>query len=231
MLPWGFRKGHGPSDARSINALNNFAGHYRYRKDYPRALEVFGEALKESRQALGDDHWLTLMVVDNLGGVRYSSGDIEGAIVLARAALEGRTRVLGANHPATLRSCFNVAVVLQGRPDTDEAVALYRRALAGFRLIYGENHGHTFAARNMLNALLMKRKDFKDSEDLLLGEIALLDARTQAGSDASADPTKSRRREVTLALSALYEAWNSADPNDARAKSATEWKARLDGKD
>jgi len=214
----GLRAAVGPNNLRTIQGMNNFAGFYRAKEDYVRAQEMFEAALETSRGALGEDHWLTLMITDNLGGVRYAQSDASGAAVYARAALDGRRRVLGEGHAATLRSCFNLAKVLESQGEQDEAILLYRRAAAGFSGTYGEFHGHTIAARTALSGLLVKAGRHQECADLLLGELARL--------DATPDAPKERRQAVVRALAILYEMWDGVEPGKGYDAKAAEWRAR-----
>lgn len=87
-------------------------------------VELLRSNLKESTQLLGEDHPMTLSVMNILGGLMGQSGMLKEAEEVMRKELEIKTRVVGPNHSDTLDCVLNLSSVLFFRGKSEEAEQL-----------------------------------------------------------------------------------------------------------
>ena len=94
----------------TVFTLNTLAKELQVLGMYDEAEPLHREALKVSRETLGDRHPSTLTCIGNLGALLYRKGDLVAAEPLHREALEGRRETLGNRHPDTLTSINNLGI-------------------------------------------------------------------------------------------------------------------------
>ena len=63
-------------------------------------------------KVLGEDHKLTLMSLNNLGGVYSILKNHEKAMEYYERALEGYEKTLGGKHPRTVSTVINIGVLI-----------------------------------------------------------------------------------------------------------------------
>ena len=160
------------------------------------------------------------MLKDNLGGVKFTRGELDEASRLAREAMEGRRRTLGEHHAATLRSCYNLAMVYSNMRRFEESEELLINTLPGFEQVYGQFHSYTITLRTTLIGIMFQLKHFTDIEKLLLDEYALIERTPDAPQD--------RKRSVVRALGIMYSLWDEAEPENGHAEQSARWKSELE---
>ena len=101
------------------------------------------EALKVSRQVLGDHHPDTLISINSLSMVLINQGKFNAARPLLCEALEARRQKLGGHHPETLKSIGNLADLLREQGRLDEASAVMGNAPIVAAEVLGDLHRST----------------------------------------------------------------------------------------
>ncbi|MGE0479956.1 MAG: tetratricopeptide repeat protein [Phycisphaerae bacterium] len=172
------------------------------------------------RRIAGEDHPETLITLTNLARLLDLQGRLDEAEALYREVMEKYKRVLGADRPDTLAAISNLAGTLRKLKRPAEAEPLYREALAGFERIHGDEHAYTAMVRDLLGRALTDLERYADAEMQL--------AAAQRVGTKSEGLSATWRRQNLEALVRLYEAWDQAEPDSARAAKTAEWKAKLD---
>lgn len=111
-----------------------------------------------------------------LGLVRRSQGDLEGAIRWGRENLAQARNAFGPTDPDTLDATTDLSTRLDQAGLRDESVALLEAALAEFRRILGDAHPQTLRALTNLAVALKNRGE--EARARTLFEQALADARS-----------------------------------------------------
>ncbi len=131
-----------------------------------RAFDWAVNALDTRRQVLGEDHPATLTSKNNLAGVLWDQGDLDGARALYDEVVEAHKEVLGERHPDTLASKNNLAGLLQAQGDLDGARALYDEVVETRKEVLGERHPATLTSKNNLAGLLRAQGDLDGARAL-----------------------------------------------------------------
>jgi Tetratricopeptide repeat len=76
---------------------------------------LYRRALVGYENAVGPDHLSTLGVVNNLGALELTEGNIVEAQSLYERALAGREKALGMEHVKTLNTCQHLATAKKRR--------------------------------------------------------------------------------------------------------------------
>ena len=76
---------------------------------------LYQRAIAGYENAVGTDHLSTLGVVNNLGALELTEGNIVEAQALYERALAGREKILGLEHVKTLNTCQHLATALKRR--------------------------------------------------------------------------------------------------------------------
>ncbi|WP_086606214.1 CHAT domain-containing protein [Erythrobacter donghaensis] len=132
--------------SRQIAALNEQAGDLLAKGDVSNALPLQAEALRLSREVLGERHPDTLLSLNNYAGTLARLGRSAEAEPLIVEALRLRREVLGERHPDTLTSLNNYAATLDGLGRSAEAEPLIVEALRLRREVLGERHPDTLTS-------------------------------------------------------------------------------------
>ncbi|MBN2314622.1 MAG: tetratricopeptide repeat protein, partial [Sedimentisphaerales bacterium] len=133
-----------------INALAVVRTH---QGEFTDANDLFAQALKGRRQALGENHPETLETLNDFGVLRREQRRFGEAESLLLQALEGRKRVLGPDHPACFGTTHELAVLYKEQARYEQAEKLLLEAVEGRRLKLGDTHPHTIESLNTLIGL------------------------------------------------------------------------------
>ncbi|MDY7050889.1 MAG: tetratricopeptide repeat protein [Microcystis panniformis WG22] len=140
---------------------------------YNEAIPLAEQALAISKQQLGDNHPLTVAILNSLAALYYSQGRYSEAEPLLKQALTIRKQQLGDNHPDTAASLNNLAELyrLQGR--YSEAEPLFKQALAISKQQLGDNHPDTATSLNNLAELYRLQGRYSEAEPLFKQALAI----------------------------------------------------------
>ncbi len=135
---------------------------------FAEAAEVLEPAARATERALGPDDWDTINAWINLGDVRRSLGDLEGALAAfdrARAGFDAR----GTSDDTYRRIALdmNVGLTRMELGDLDGADELLRRALANAAANGEEDTAGHQAMRHNFGALQMLRGNLAEAEAIL----------------------------------------------------------------
>lgn len=123
--------------------------------DRARALALFAEALRLSREALGEQHPDTITSINNYAFALRSVGRAAEAEPLFAEALSKSREVLGDRHPDTLTSLNNYAAILETLGRAAEAEPLHAEALLLRREVLGERNADTLQSMNNYAVVLV----------------------------------------------------------------------------
>jgi tetratricopeptide (TPR) repeat protein len=134
---------------------------------------LYRRALEGREKALGAEHSVTLMSVQDLGSFlsvkgAHVKGDQDEAESLCRRAMEAQERILGPEHPDTLSSVNSLGMILSWKNEREEAEALHRRALEGREKALGPEHPDTLKSINNLAMVHSDNKEYAEAEALFL---------------------------------------------------------------
>ncbi|KIW51170.1 hypothetical protein PV05_09917 [Exophiala xenobiotica] len=95
------------------------------------AEKMYMLTLARHEKALGADHMLTLLTVNNLGNLYANQGKLDEAEKMYQRALAGYEQALGPDHTSTLDAVNNFGNLYTHQGKLDEAEKMYQRALTG----------------------------------------------------------------------------------------------------
>jgi tetratricopeptide (TPR) repeat protein len=162
----------GPSADYPITTLNNLAMIVQRRRDYPAALELFGQArtmLEES----GGNPVLLARVRNNTGLLLYQMGDLAGAGEMLDQALERRLALLGKDSPDTAVTQANLALLAARRGDWRGARRQLEQALAVVERALGGASPQSVRIRRDLGTLLLSAGKPRQARDQLEQALAI----------------------------------------------------------
>ena len=188
-----------PTDPQVSIFQNNLATGLQSAGDYPRAKELFGQALASALENLGEDHPSVATSRSNLALVLKALGDLPGARQLLEQALASALENLGEDHPSVATSRSNLALVLQDLGDLPGARQLLEQALASDLENLGEDHPSVATRRSNLAGVLQDLGDLPGARQLL--EQALASALENLGEDHPSVATS--RSNLAVVLQAL----------------------------
>jgi tetratricopeptide (TPR) repeat protein len=151
----------------TVFTLNTLALKLQAQGKYDEAEPLYREAVKVSRETVGNRHPDTLTSINNLGLLLQAKGDLAAAEPLYREALEVQRETLGDRHPSTLHSINSLGVLLQVKGDLAATEPLIREALEARRETLGDRHPSTLHSINSLGELLQDKGDLAATEPLL----------------------------------------------------------------
>jgi len=114
---------------------------YAKRKQYELALFHYSHALRIQRQVLGRDHFITSLLLTNMGNVlrRTPARNTETAIMCYNESLRISRVRFGPNHERVASALFNLGGVYDSRRNFDKAVQYYVRALSVYKSRYAQD--------------------------------------------------------------------------------------------
>ncbi|MCC5872372.1 MAG: CHAT domain-containing protein [Gammaproteobacteria bacterium] len=139
-----------------------------------RADRLAREVLDERMLAFGEDHPLTLDVLNLLGAIYQRTGNLSAAEDTWSAALSGYRQRYGVEHLATLTAMSNLGVVLEQQGAFDRAEPLLRTAMNASERMLGPAHPQTLNTMNNLALLYESQGRFNRAEPLYLLPIEVL---------------------------------------------------------
>jgi hypothetical protein len=125
-------------------------------------------------RVLGDDHELTLELMNDLGMTYCLEGRFEEAVELHTVTLATRERVLGEEHPDVLQTMYCLADDYFGQGRWEDAARLQDNVTCTMNAVLGDQHPSTVKAAEALkltqDAINGKEKS-KGLESAVLNEI------------------------------------------------------------
>ncbi|GCA72242.1 photosystem I assembly protein Ycf3 [Microcystis aeruginosa NIES-2519] len=140
---------------------------------YNEAIPLAQQALAIRKQQLGDNHPLTVAILNSLAALYYSQGRYSDAEPLFKQALAIIKQQLGDNHPLTATSLNNLALLYQSQGRYSEAEPLYNRSLAIRKQQLGDNHPDTATSLNNLALLYQSQGRYSEAEPLYKQALAI----------------------------------------------------------
>ena len=92
---------------------------------------------------LGEDHYITIGSINNLGVLLNAQGKLDEAVTYYREALEKFRKVHGEDHPNTIIALINLGMLLEKMDRRADAEPLLRTALEKRAKVLGEDHPET----------------------------------------------------------------------------------------
>jgi len=133
-----------------------------------KADEISAAYLRDCRDALGDDHILTLTAGIRRAEALTLLGSHADAVRVLGEALDRSRRVLGENHPLTFEAHNKWAQwTLRITARRAEFETMLRAALDRIRRALGDHHPETFQAMVNLGGVLSEQRRFSEAEPLL----------------------------------------------------------------
>jgi CHAT domain-containing protein len=149
-------------------------GHqYQGQADYGRAEPLYRQAAETLKELLGDEDWLYLRCLNNLGVLCQDTGDYPQAIRLFEHLLKVYPKHLGEQHPGYALALHNLGDVLQDMGDRQRAEPLLLRSLELLRASLGENNGLYVQNLANLAKLYQHKGDFAQAEKYQLQTLAI----------------------------------------------------------
>jgi non-specific serine/threonine protein kinase/serine/threonine-protein kinase len=140
-------------------------------------------ALQGARRLAGDDHWVTLTIVDWLGAALLEQGKVSAAEPHVRHALEGRRRMKGDDvawdaKKRTIAALSLLGSVLADKSQLFEAEQAFRQVVEGNRGLYGDDHPSTLNSFDSLGEVLLAQGKLSEAEPYV---VESFEARRLAG--------------------------------------------------
>jgi serine/threonine-protein kinase len=104
------------------------------------ALVTFRDAVREARQAWGEDDPSMFNHYEDLGLAFMANGQPDSAIAIHRRLLAARERIYGPDHPDYAFSLYNLARTLTRAGRFEEGLPLFQRAVEVREKALGRNH-------------------------------------------------------------------------------------------
>ena len=76
---------------------------------------LYQRAIVGYESSVGPDHLSTLGVVNNLGALELTEGNVVEAQAMYERALAGREKILGMEHVKTMNTCQHLATAMKRR--------------------------------------------------------------------------------------------------------------------
>ncbi len=132
-------------------------------EDREKGETLYREALWIVRDALGNEHSLTLRVIRNLGVFLSRGTKLKEAEQLLRESADGCRSLLGEDHRDTLQSLNSLAFMLHTMGRISEARTLYSDVVAVSERTLGEDHPDTLIPLSNLATLERDQKNFSEA--------------------------------------------------------------------
>jgi len=187
--------------------------------DRSSAEQLVRQAVEMSRR-LDDVGMETGAHLQQLGALLYRQDKLPEAEAVLRESLQLQRSVLGGDHPAVAECSIDLAKLAARQGRFQEGEELARDAL---RIYEARPDGAAWLradAQSTLGAALTGQGRFTEAETLLV-----------EGLDALRDQSIAPpwiKGDALLALTALYEQWDAAEPGKGYAEKAAEWRAKLE---
>jgi serine/threonine protein kinase/Tfp pilus assembly protein PilF len=140
---------------------------YRLQGHYQKAEDPSIKALELYRRQLGNNDYITLQWMRNLGELYRDMGRYDEAEKLLREALDGWRDAWGAEHPETLRTSTVLGWLCYSQGRYDEAQSLFNKTLKMARNVVSEAHFVTAQSMHGLGTVYLHQGRFDQAEPLL----------------------------------------------------------------
>jgi tetratricopeptide (TPR) repeat protein len=141
---------YGASDPAIARTLKDLARTVADGGDLKSAIPLMQRAVEMQRQLRGNEpHPDLAEVLNDMGLLRYESGDLDDSGKFFRESLAMNRRLLGDKHPEIANGLENLAMSLQDNGDLAGAETLYHQSLDMRRELLGENH--PIVGRTLMN--------------------------------------------------------------------------------
>lgn len=213
---------YGADHPSTLNSVSNLAELEGQRGRDAEAEALYRKALDARLRVLGSTHPRTLDSMERLAANLSNQGRFAEAERLAATAAAQGAKSLGERHVTTLAAQDTHARALLGLGRAGEAEASLRRLLAILeeKKERGEDAGEGDALVQVvsvhLGMALAAQGRRAEAEPLLLEAIPRL------------PPREADTQRAIRFLDRIYDEWNRAQPDPARAARAAEWHRRLD---
>ncbi|MFO0874085.1 MAG: serine/threonine-protein kinase [Phycisphaerales bacterium] len=214
------RQLHGEEHHDTIVALRALSLLSRDRHDYVDAERQCREALEIARRVLGENDSETLDAMIDLAVLRQLQGSLPEAETYMCKALAGLRVAAGDDDPQTVLAIMSLGYLFETQGKFNEAEALYREGLERRRRLLGDDHRSTLNAVCSVTDVLVKEGRFADAEAMLLESMQAWEARQ--------GPAEAFPGNIAGRLSALYRAWDAAEPGKGYDAKAAEWQRMPD---
>jgi serine/threonine protein kinase len=246
----------GPEDPRTLGTLNNLSVAYMHLGRLDEAEQLLSRIYEVKRRTLGEDHIDTLNTVGNLGSIQLEQQHLPEAENRFKDLVERSRRTLGQENPLTLEAMRALARTYLEQGKSEKAEALIEQALAGQRRVFGPDHPQTLESIATLAEARDVRHRYAEAERLSAEAVAgyerakmtsgdeiayarAMHGRALLGLKRHADAERellqaqklsrpgTNQTKVVASLVALYDSWESAEPERGHAAEAARWKATL----
>ena len=130
-------------------------------------------SLAIQEKALGPDHPVVALDLNNLAGLYQGQGRYADAEPLFKRALAIREKVLGPDHPDVGAALNNLALLYQDQGRYGDAEPLLKRALAIRERTLGSDHPDVGQSLNSLAGLYQAQSRFNEAEPLFKRSLAI----------------------------------------------------------
>lgn len=170
---------HGRDHPQTAYSINSLAAALQKMDRNDDAIELMREALRIREKTQGPLHQATLTSKMNLAGCLVSLKRLDEAEPIMRDALAGYETTLGKEHAKTLVGMSNLAYLLEDQGHLEDAEQLNRQ-IVEIRRKTGTKDPETWSAINNLAMLLLKKKEYVESETLFKELLSLCEANLPA---------------------------------------------------
>ena len=134
---------------------------------------MFAQALQLGRELYGNDHPVTLNLMNNYASVLNELDRPQDAEPLYREAHKVRVKALGEKHPDSLHSLNSLGTIAVALGKVDEAEQLFARTLELRREVLGNDHPETIVSLNNYAVFINAQGRSEEAEPLYAEALAL----------------------------------------------------------
>ena len=151
-----------------VRMLNNYAtGVTNYKFDFIHAHSLYSEAYSLSNEIHGEQHIMTLHILDNLGNSLRNLKDYERAYKYSEKVYELRKIKLGSDHIDTLFSLKNLAIILIEIGETDKALKKINHIINTLTENSSQDSSLLLTVSNTKSYIYSVQKKYNEAIDLL----------------------------------------------------------------
>jgi tetratricopeptide (TPR) repeat protein len=158
--------------SKAAKLLNKSGGYLYRRGQYAAAELLFKQALKIVENAVGSEHLLLAVCLNNLAEVYHTQGEYPKAELLFGRAL-AILEALGPEHPDVAHSLNGLAALYYSQGQYTKAEPLYQRALTIREKALGPAHPETAQSLNNLGVLYHTEGQYTEAKPLFERALAI----------------------------------------------------------
>ncbi|CAN5687684.1 hypothetical protein BH09PLA1_BH09PLA1_31070 [soil metagenome] len=204
-----------PTVARNLQSLGLLL---KARGELDEAEAILREACEMCQRLYSGPNTESAASLQDVGLLLVARGKFDQAEPFIRQSLEMNQRLHPGDFPNTMASLNNLAFVLLAQNNSAAAEQMARAATEMCERLQGKDASATGSTRLRLGTALLALTRYGEAETELIESARVL---------ATAKDVPGKYKQCVQALVKLYEAWNAADPGNARAEAATAWKVKL----